>query len=215
VTSPAGDRPLARAVALLGGAYLRFVGFTSRLRVHHHPAAHEIVRGNKPCVFAFWHRYQLMMCYEHRGRGVHVIVSRSKDGELIARALEDFGYVTARGSSTRGGASAFMALLEAVQAGGQAAVTPDGPKGPFRSVQPGVLALAQKAGVPVVPCGWAGTRVRRLPSWDHFLVPLPFGRYQFVFGEPVPVLPGDSAAESNVRAALDAAAAHADALLHA
>lgn len=204
----------ARLVATLGWLYLRFVGLTSRIRIHHHPAARGIIDEKKPCIFAFWHRYQLMMCYVHRHRGVHVLVSRSKDGELIARALHMFGYSTARGSSTRGGAAALMELIDAVSAGGQAAVTPDGPKGPFRSVQPGVTALAQKTGCPVVPCGWAATRSKALNSWDRFLIPLPFGRYEVVFGGPLTVAPEDASAPDRIQAALDAAAADAEKILN-
>jgi lysophospholipid acyltransferase (LPLAT)-like uncharacterized protein len=210
VTLSLRDRLLGRVLSLLGGGYLHLVGWTSRFRVTHHPAAAALINEGRPCVFAFWHRYQLIMAYEHRHKGVHVLVSRSKDGELIAQALERLGYRTARGSSTRGGASALRELLEAVASGGQAAVTPDGPKGPFRAVHPGVAALSSKTGAPIVPIGWAGTKVKAVPSWDRFLIPLPFGRYEVRFGEPF-VAPSDgAAAQESIRAALDGAAAEAD-----
>jgi lysophospholipid acyltransferase (LPLAT)-like uncharacterized protein len=207
------DRLLAEVVSFLGAAYLRFVGFTSRFGVRHHPAAAALIDGKKPCVFAFWHRFQLIMAYEHRDKGVHVLVSRSKDGELIARALERLGYRTARGSSSRGGATALREMLDAVAAGGQAAVTPDGPKGPLGAVHAGVAALSQKTGAPVVPIAWAGTRVKALSSWDRFLVPLPFGRYEVWFGEPFVLAPEDPSPEDKIRAALDAAVLVADDLL--
>lgn len=207
------DRALTELVSLLGWAYLHFVGLTSRIRVHMHPGSKAVTDGKRPCVFAFWHRYQLMMCYERRGRGIKVLVSRSGDGEFIARTLHRFGYDTSRGSSSRGGAAALMGLLDAVAAGGQAGVTPDGPKGPFRSVQPGLALLSQKTGAPILPCGWAGTRVKTLRSWDRFLIPKPFGRYVFVFGEPLVISAEETGAEEKIRAALDRAAQEAEDLL--
>ncbi len=207
------SRLLAETISLLGASYLHLVGKTSRFRVHHHPAAAQIIDGKRPCVFAFWHRYQLIMTYEHRHQGVHVLVSRSKDGELIARALERLGYRTARGSSTRGGATAMRELLDALSAGGQVAVTPDGPKGPLGMVHPGVAALSQKTSAPVVPIAWTGTRVKALSSWDRFLVPLPFGRYEVYFGEPFVLAPEDPSPEQKIRAALDASVLHAEKMM--
>ena len=202
-------------IAFVGVLYLRFVALTSRIRVHFHPGALYLADGRRPCVFAFWHRYQLMMGYAYRNRGAHVLVSRSGDGELIARALHLMGYGTVRGSSTRGGATALMGLLDVLAAGGQLGVTPDGPRGPYRSVQPGLAALARKSGAPVIPGGWAGTRVKILRrSWDRFMVPLPFGRYVVVFGEPMTVSSDENEAEDAIRAALDGAAAEAERLLN-
>jgi lysophospholipid acyltransferase (LPLAT)-like uncharacterized protein len=198
-------------ISVLGVLYLRFVSITSRLRIHTDPAAASLMHDRRPCLFAFWHRYQLMMAWVYRNHGAHVLVSRSQDGDLIAGALHVLGYRTVRGSSSRGGAAALMGLMDILVSGGQAAVTPDGPRGPYRSLQPGLLTLARKTGAPIVPCGWAGSRVKILGSWDRFIVPLPFGRYDVVFGAPISV--PEEGGEDLVREALDGAAAEADALL--
>jgi lysophospholipid acyltransferase (LPLAT)-like uncharacterized protein len=167
--------------------------------VYESPALRRRLAAGLPVIYAFWHRYQLLMAFVHRGRGVRVLVSRSRDGEFIARTLERLGFQTARGSSSRGGATAFRELLAALTQGRNVAVTPDGPRGPSESIQPGVLALAAATGAPVVPIAWAGGPVRRLRSWDGFLVPLPFGRYEVVYGDPV-TLPADDAVARRVLA---------------
>jgi lysophospholipid acyltransferase (LPLAT)-like uncharacterized protein len=97
-----------------------------------------------------------------------------------------------------------------VQRGESVAFTPDGPRGPFRSVQPGVVALAVRTGVPVVPVAWAGSRVKELKSWDRFLVPLPFARYEVVYGDPVFLAEEGPAAAARVRDAIDAAGREAE-----
>lgn len=203
------DRFWPWVVSWLGWLILQFIGRTSRVVVRWSPAAQALRESSRPFIFAFWHRYQLLMAWEHRGRGVTVLVSRSRDGEFIAGVLERLGYRTARGSSSRGGPAAFMELLDTVAAGGRVAFTPDGPRGPARSIQPGVLALAAKTGVPIVPLAWAGTRVKTLSSWDRFMIPLPFGRFHVVFGDPLTVNAGDAAAGDKLRRALNQAEADA------
>lgn len=205
------DRALAWAVSWAGWAVIQAIGRTSRLHAHYHPAARRAI-AEGPVIYAFWHRYQILMAYEKRGCGALVLVSRSRDGELIARVVERFGLRTARGSSSRGGGTALRELLDGVRSGRSAAFTPDGPRGPFRSVQPGVLALAEKTGAPIVPLAWAGSRVKELSSWDRFLIPLPFGRYEVVFGEPLRV-GGEAEAADRLRESLDAAAREAERLL--
>lgn len=198
------DRFLAIFVSWLAWILIQFIGRTSRLRVYRSTGFQDRVNRGLPLVYAFWHRYQMLMLYEKRNSGVFVLVSRSKDGEFVAQALHRLGFHTVRGSSSRGGGSAFFQLMDVVRAGQSVAFTPDGPRGPLQSIQPGVLALAVKMGIPVVPLAWAGTRTKALKSWDRFLVPLPFGRYQVVFGEPIFFEENGPEAEEKLRTALNA-----------
>jgi lysophospholipid acyltransferase (LPLAT)-like uncharacterized protein len=199
------DRLRTSGLSWLGWMIVQFIGRTSRLDVVCDPGAQNLIDHSRPCLFAFWHRYQLFMVWEHRHRGVSALVSRSRDGELIAGLLHRFGFRTVRGSSSRGGREAYRELIRAVENGGQVAVTPDGPRGPLRSVQSGVLALAAKTGAPVIPLAWAGTRVKSLSSWDRFLVPGPFGRYVVVFGEPFFVTETTEASAERLKNALNRA----------
>lgn len=197
------DRFLAIVVSWLAWGLIQFIGRTSRFRVHRSPGFQERMNRGLPFIYAFWHRYQMLMLYEKRNSGVSVLVSRSKDGEFVAQTLHRMGFNTARGSSSRGGGAAFIKLMDVVRDGQCVAFTPDGPRGPARSIQPGVLALATKMGIPIVPLAWAGTRTKELKSWDQFLVPLPFGRYQVVFGEPIFFTDKGPSAEDQLRGALN------------
>jgi lysophospholipid acyltransferase (LPLAT)-like uncharacterized protein len=199
------DRALAWAASLAGTAVLRLIGATSRVRCHHAPGAQELLGSGRPMIYALWHRYQILMAYVHRGQGVRPLISRSRDGELIARTVERLGYVPIRGSSSRGGGTALLEVLSTLEAGGRVSFTPDGPRGPARSVQPGVVVAAQKTGLPVLPLAWAGRGAAALDTWDRFLVPRPFGEYHVYYGTPFHLPPDDASAEHTVRAALDAA----------
>lgn len=126
-----------------------------------------------PAVYALWHEHLLPLCLFHAGQGAAVLVSRHRDGEILARVLDSLGYEAVRGSSTRGGAAGLRRMIEAGREGRPLAFTPDGPRGPARVPKPGVVRAASAAGLPVVPVGAASTRGWRLGSWDRFLVPAP------------------------------------------
>jgi lysophospholipid acyltransferase (LPLAT)-like uncharacterized protein len=136
-------------------------------------------------IYAFWHGRQAFLVYLHQGDQLRQLVSKSKDGELIARICHSFGIATIRGSSSRRGAGALLELVSEVERGGWVAVTPDGPKGPLRKVQNGVLVLAQKTGAPIVPVAYGARRTWIFKSWDEFIVPKPFNRISMVYGAPL------------------------------
>jgi lysophospholipid acyltransferase (LPLAT)-like uncharacterized protein len=116
---------------------------------------------------------------------MNVLISTHGDGELIARTMHRFGFATPRGSSTRGGARAAIISVKAIRRGENVSVTPDGPKGPPCKVQPGILTIAEMAGVPIVPITFSSTRHKRMRSWDRFMVALPFGHIYYAAGKPL------------------------------
>jgi len=97
------------------------------------------------------------------------------------------GFKAVRGSSSRGGAAALIALRRVLRAGGDVAITPDGPVGPRYEVQGGVVKLAQSTGVPVVPLHARCSSAWRLNTWDGFMIPKPFSRVTIVFDEALVV----------------------------
>jgi len=99
------------------------------------------------------------------------------------------GYETVRGSTTSGGGKALRELLLESGRGTILAVTPDGPKGPARKVQPGVIFLAQRKGIPILPVSGAAQRRKLFASWDNFMLPLPFSKAVLAFGPPIFVKP--------------------------
>lgn len=178
--------PLAtEAVAgllLVLGATWRF----TRVRVHERES--RIDRGER-CIFAFWHSRILPLVYTHRRRAIAVLVSRHRDGELIARVIERLGFRTARGSSTRGGEAGLRDLLQHAEEGNLLAITPDGPRGPAQRVKPGLVFLASRTGYAVQPLAAAARRCWTLRSWDGFRIPQPFARLVVTYGEPIAVPP--------------------------
>ncbi len=146
-------------------------------------------RKTENVIYAFWHNRMLLLIYTHRRQGINVIVSRSRDGEMISRTAQRFGFETVRGSSSRGGGPAQLGLLKKLAGGEDVAVTQDGPQGPRYHAQMGVIHLAQKSGCSVIPVAVGASKKKVLRSWDGFLVPCPFARAIFIYGEPLEVSP--------------------------
>jgi hypothetical protein len=113
------------------------------------------------------------------------MISSSRDGELITTLAKFMGYTAVRGSSTRGGKEATREMVECIEKGKPCAITPDGPRGPRRQMKMGTVQIARLTGCSVVPFGFAAEHAWRLRSWDKFIIPKPFTRAVFVYGEPI------------------------------
>jgi len=150
----------------------------------------------------------------HRGEGYVTMASRSEDGEIIATFLKYWGFVAARGSSSRGGDVASAEFLDALKDAPGGALTPDGPRGPARKCKRGILVLAEQGNGLVLPSSSSSTRPRFLSSWDRFLLPLPFSRCAVVFAPALERAPGESEEAFLARAdvAIDAVTSEADRL---
>ena len=137
----------------------------------------------------------LVPAYTARNLGIKVLVSRHADGEYITQVIERLGFTTVRGSTTRGGAKALLTMIKDSAEGTAIAITPDGPKGPRFTVQPGIIYLSQKTGVPIIPTSLGLTSYWELPSWDKFRIPKPFSKAALIYGEPIHIPPKLSKSE--------------------
>lgn len=142
-----------------------------------------------PSIVTFWHGRMFLLPFVLReyAEKVAVLISRHRDGELIAQIVERMGFKTVRGSAGKGkgGERAFKEMVKLIEKGYIVAITPDGPRGPREVVKPGVAKLAVKTGAPVYPLTFSAEWKFRLNSWDRFLVPLPFSKCRVVLGEPI------------------------------
>ena len=166
----------ARTTIIAGGIALRALASTWRYRVIGDETIEALRAQNTPFIFSLWHGQLLPLLWHHRDEGVAVLISEHRDGELVARLARSIGYRLVRGSTTKGGERALLALVRELRAGREVAVTPDGPKGPARSYAPGALIAAQRSGAPIVAVAAHADRAWHLESWDSFMIPKPFAR---------------------------------------
>ena len=207
------DALYGRVLPPLAALLIRGLRSTWTVRAHGREVLERFAADGRRYVHVFWHAHILLGIYSYVGPKIVVMISRHRDGELIAKTVERFGYLAARGSTTEGGSAAFREMVHAVRSGMDICFTPDGPRGPARRVQPGTIAAARALGIPIVPVVGGADRAWRLSSWDRFVVPKPGARVLLVSGEPLFVARGDGIEEGAARLerAMEALGAFADA----
>lgn len=182
---------LFKSIPTVVSSYMKFVHKTElhRKMINAEPVI-ELYKKNKPFIYAFWHNRIFMAPFgipEYINRYVPII-SKSKDGELIARTVGKLGVKAyARGSSSRYGKNAYQSAVEHLRMenkGYVVAVTPDGPLGPKYVAKDGVAKMALETGVPIVCFCYNASRKITANSWDNFIIPLPCSELVYVYDEP-------------------------------
>jgi lysophospholipid acyltransferase (LPLAT)-like uncharacterized protein len=191
----------------LGTLLVRVLGLTWRIRVSHDHDVRRFRAAKQPIVFMLWHGQLLPLLYHHRGEGVVVMISEHADGEIIARIAENLGFATLRGSTSRGAARALLSAARVVTDGHDLAVTPDGPRGPAKTIAPGSAIVAQRTGAPVIGAGASARHAWRLKSWDSFLIPKPFTTVHIAYSDETRLVVADAraaaAAADSLHAVMD------------
>ena len=181
------DRCIVWIISRAAALCILLLGSTWRIRWFGLEQVRAAQKDGGNVIYAFWHGRMLALCFSHRRRLVHIMISEHRDGEMIARTVELLGFVPVRGSTTRGGLRALFQMADRISAGYDVAITPDGPRGPRFQVQQGVITLAQRTGMPIVPVANSASFGKTLSSWDRYIIPLPFSRVVILHGEPIPV----------------------------
>ena len=144
-------------------------------------------------IFAMWHSDQCSLHgipFEKR-KNVNILISKSGDGEVIARVVQRWGFSTVRGSKDigerkKGGVRATMEMIEKVNEGQNVAIMVDGPAGPLHEIKNGVIKVAKHTGGAIIPMVWYSPNksLVKLPTWDKFEIPLGFTKLVNLYGEP-------------------------------
>jgi lysophospholipid acyltransferase (LPLAT)-like uncharacterized protein len=170
-------------IVRFGVLLIRLLGSTWRFRVSHDGAYRKLRAEKQPIVFMLWHGEILPLIYLHRHEQVAMLVSEHTDGEIIARISRALGFQTVRGSTSRGAARALLALTRTLGEGHDLAITPDGPRGPAKSIAPGSAIVAYRAKAPMIGAAVSVKSAWRFKSWDSFLIPWPFARVDIAYSD--------------------------------
>ena len=184
-----------RAVGVGGKLLIDLLFCTSRIETVNFEPLRPLMDSRR-FILAFWHARILMLSYVHKGLGAAILVSRSDDGELIARVVQKQGHVTVRGSSSKGGLPALARLIKTLGSENRpGVVVPDGPQGPRYVVQPGVILMAKRTGYPIIPLTCSSRKMKIFKSWDRFVLPFPGSDGRVAYGTPIHV-PEDADGET-------------------
>jgi lysophospholipid acyltransferase (LPLAT)-like uncharacterized protein len=195
------ERPLTFKTWLLArvvGVLVRLFCGTLRLTIDREDECERLIREHNGAIFVTWHgRTMIPIHHWYRTRRpYHVLVSLSRDGDFLSELFRVFGMKVIRGSTGRRGVMATRAALAALDSGSVLGFTPDGPRGPSGVAQPGAVYFAQRSGRPIIPAGISAYPRWFTRSWDRFLIPRPFARARWVYGDPIFVGPNDDLEEA-------------------
>ena len=193
-------------------AYMVLCARTIRWTVEGEETFRQAWGGEKGLIVAAWHSRVLLLPtiwskvarkLPEKSFPTSMLISLSRDGEAVAKAIEHLGLDAVRGSSShkrkrkdKGGAAAVAETSRRLRSGSVVCITPDGPRGPAEAVQPGTAIMALRADALIIPYALDCKPVFRLDTWDRFMIPLPFARGAMILGAPVAL---DRSAEKEER----------------
>jgi lysophospholipid acyltransferase (LPLAT)-like uncharacterized protein len=176
----------------------------NRMRIVSREARPYVV-DERPALYAIYHGSMIALLNIRPRKKTTVLISNSRDGEIIARGLHGVGLSTARGSAGRGGVKGTLELIDAARQGRNIVFMVDGPRGPRHDVKIGVIRIAQLTGLPIIPVGYSARSAWHPNSWDRFNGCSFFTGMATAFGDPIRVPENASEHEmEKLRAELEA-----------
>ena len=180
-----------RVGCFLGWLLINFVGLTSKIKIINATQVKRLKQQGKNVIYALWHGRMFLPIWVLRKQNIYVVVSPSRDGEYLHRIISRFGYQSIRGSTSKNPSRTLVQVFNKLKEENDVGLASDGPLGPVQKVQPGIIWLARKTGLPIIPITFGSRRKRFLASWDKFLLPFPFNSHIFIYGELIFVSPTD------------------------
>jgi hypothetical protein len=174
---------------------IRAYSWTFRLHVENEKPWLEYLQNGGRVLLCAWHQQFFAAIRHFKTYATYrpsLMISQSKDGDIIAGIAEKSGWYAVRGSSSRNGGGALKEMVGQLEHSGLAAHVVDGPRGPAGVIKAGVVSLARAAGAVVVPVYATSDRAWYFKSWDRFMLPKPFAKVTLRFGEMIDVTPGES-----------------------
>ena len=179
------DKLLHKAGRVLLGYLVTVLCKSLRIEYKNYIQVEKLISENRNFIAAFWHGTMLIPWYVFRNKRTAALVSKSKDGELLARVLTKWDYDVIRGSSRDGGKAAFDSIVDIAKSNKPIAITPDGPTGPPFIMKAGTVVVAKRSGLPIVLVGVHYKNSYKLNSWDRFEIPKLFSKVGLSFSDPI------------------------------
>jgi lysophospholipid acyltransferase (LPLAT)-like uncharacterized protein len=170
----------------LGIIIVKVISWTYTINVINPEIESDILKKGQVPIYASWHqRFFPGITFFAKRKPISIMISQSKDGELISRIVNQLGWHPVRGSSSRGGGKALREVYTLAKKGYKIAHIVDGPRGPRGVVKPGLLIISKVSGMPILPTITSAEKKWVFNSWDRFMVPKPFSRVIIRFGNEI------------------------------
>ena len=170
----------------IGLVVIKIISWTYKIRVMNLDIEKDILKRGHIPIYASWHqRFFPGIVFFATRKPISIMISQSRDGELISKIVNVLGWHPVRGSSSKGGGQALKDIKKLVSRGYKIGHIVDGPRGPLGVVKPGLLVIAQASGMPIVPTIISTEKKWVFNSWDRFMVPKPFSRVIIRFSDGI------------------------------
>lgn len=161
------------------------LSLTYRIRITGRDNEESVYNNDNYPIYASWHQRFFPGIRLLGSRKPAIIISRSKDGDLISNIIKHMGWRPVRGSSSRGGMQAIREIKKLTAAGCPIGHIVDGPRGPAERVKPGIITIARLSGMPIIPTIISPEKRWIFKSWDRFMLPKPFSKIIVKFEKPI------------------------------
>lgn len=179
-------------------AVYKLLQWSWRIEIIESTDVKNFVKNKQSFIIAHWHGDELGILHLLKRYHVACIISTSKDGDIMNRAVELLGAETVRGSSTRGGSQALKGIIRLKKKGRRPSVAVDGPKGPLHQVKSGVFQISRLTDLPIVPISFEASRTHIFKkSWNQSALPLPFAKVRVFWGATMPAISRDDDARDD------------------
>lgn len=178
------NTPLMKPLLAIAGFLIKIMFSTCRKRYTPQSYRASVASG----IGVTWHRGAIFSLYVFASLDPAILVSRSRDGEMLASFIKQLGATPVRGSSSRGGAASLKTMLSllATKQVRTAATVADGPRGPRYKAKEGMIILAMKSGLPLYPLMWSCEKAWVFKkAWDKTMIPKPFTKVWIEIGQPI------------------------------
>lgn len=167
---------------------IRFINLTTRKTYINSEKIFENNKNGKQMMICFWHDHMVLSPRCYKGEKVYIMASQHKDGKLVGEAMKHFSHLDyVLGSTTRGWMAGVKSMLKVARKGFDLALTPDGPKGPRHEVKMGAIGIAKITGMPIYPVAFIAKNKKIFNSWDKYMLPYPFSKAVYIYGEPIEI----------------------------
>jgi lysophospholipid acyltransferase (LPLAT)-like uncharacterized protein len=175
-----------KIVPFIGFVVVRILSATYKFKMINPEIERNVFKRGQIPIYASWHqRFFPGITLFARRKPISIMISRSRDGELISRIAHVLGWYPVRGSSSKGGGQALRKLKKLIHNGYKVGHIVDGPRGPLGVVKPGLLLIAQATGMPIIPVIISAEKKWVFNSWDRFIIPKPFSRVIIIFCDEI------------------------------
>jgi len=157
---------------------------TLKITFFEHP---EYIKIDKSKIlFGFWHGKQFLLVPSFGSLKATIMADISWAGEIQTKILSSFGYFIIRGSSKRQSVRVLLEMKKSIENGHPGAFALDGPSGPIYKSKPGIVFLANKFDLPLIPVACSAEKFWIINNtWCNYEIPKPFSNCRISMGKPL------------------------------